>query len=226
MIERVEKIIAESGVASRRNCKELIKNGLVKVNGKVAKQGERADYEKDVIEVNGRVVKKETRVYIIINKPRGVISAAKDARKKSVVDLVDTKERIFPIGRLDLDTEGLMILTNDGDFANNVMHPRYNVKKTYQASLDRALSQHDLVRLEKGVFVEDRRVKIFDLKQMNREVILAIHEGRKHVVKNLFEAIGYKVVSLKRIAIGNLKLELKPGMYKFVSKDWLEKMIF
>lgn len=225
MIERVEKIIAEAGVASRRNSKELIKKGLVKVNGKIAKQGERADYEKDRIEVDGVVVKKEKKVYVIINKPRGVISAAKDARR-TVVDLVGTKERIFPIGRLDKDTEGLMILTNDGDFANKIMHPRYNVKKTYLAVLDRPLSQQDFDRLEKGVSVEGRIVKIFDLKQIRNEVALAIHEGRKHVVKNLFEAIGYKIVCLQRIAIGNLKLELKPGVYKFVSKEWFEKNLF
>jgi 23S rRNA pseudouridine2605 synthase len=225
MLERIEKILAAAGIASRRNAKELIAKGLVAVNGKIAKQGDKADPGKDLIEVNGKPVAKEKQVYVVMNKPRGVISAAKDARK-TVVDIVNAKERIFPVGRLDRNAEGLIILTNDGDFANKVMHPRYNVKKTYHVVLDRALPREDVLKLQKGLFVEGRVVKIFDLQCKGSEAELAIHEGRKHIVKKIFELLGFRIASLQRIAIGNLRLELKPGQFKYVSKEWLEKNIF
>jgi len=225
MLERIEKILAAAGIASRRNAKELIAKGLVAVNGKIAKQGDKADPGNDLIEVNGKPVAKEKQVYVVMNKPRGVISAAKDARK-TVVDIVNAKERLFPVGRLDRNAEGLIILTNDGDFANKVMHPRYNVKKTYHVVLDRALPREDVLKLQKGLFVEGRVVKIFDLHCKGSEAELAIHEGRKHIVKKIFELLGFRIASLQRIAIGNLKLELKPGQFRYVSKEWLEKNIF
>ncbi|MBW3014042.1 rRNA pseudouridine synthase [Candidatus Woesearchaeota archaeon] len=226
MEQRLQKIMSEAGIASRRKSEELIEQGLVKVNGKTAKLGDKADPDKDKIEVKGKEIKREKKVYIIINKPKGILCSVSDDRgRKTVVQLIKTKEKIYPVGRLDLDTEGLLILTNDGDFANNIIHPRYNIKKTYTATLDKPLLLKDFQKLKQGLTIEDRKVNVFDLKQKNNQITLAIHEGRKHIIKKLFEKLGYKVEELKRTKIGNLALDLKPGEYKEVNKDWLEKQI-
>lgn len=227
MRERIQKIMAEAGIASRRKCEEIIKKGLVKVNGKTIKLGDKADYEKDKIEFNGKLIKKEKKVYAIINKPKGILSSVKDDRgRKTIVDLVKTDKKIFPVGRLDFYSEGLMILTNDGDFANKIIHPRYNIKKTYLLILDRPLSKMDNEKIREGVTVEGRKVNIFDLKQDKRELTLSIHEGRKHIIKKLLDLLGYGVIDLKRISIGNLKLNLRTSEYKIVSKEWLKDNIF
>ncbi len=218
--------MAQAGVASRRKCEELIKKGLVKVNGKTAKLGDKAD-ENDNITVNGKLIKKEKMVYVILNKPKGILCSVGDKfGRKTVVDLIKCREKIFPVGRLDLDSEGLLILTNDGDFANEVMHPRYNVKKAYSVVLDRALSKGDLQRIRNGINVEGRKVNILALNQNKNKVELSIHEGRKHIIKKLFGLLGYKVTSLKRVSIGKLSPNLSAGKYKFVSKEWLKKNIF
>jgi len=225
MLERIQKIMAQAGIASRRKCEGLIEKGLVKVNGKIVKLGDKAG-EKDKIEVSGRLIRKEKMVYVILNKPKGILSSVKDDRgRKTVVDLVGCKEKIFPVGRLDLDGEGLLILTNDGDFANNIIHPRYNIKKTYLVVLNKALKGKDYERIKKGIEVDGRNVNVFDFKYGDREVQLSIHEGRKHIVKRLFNTLNYDVVSLKRIAIGNLALKLEVGEHKSVTKRWLENTI-
>ncbi|MCK4670303.1 MAG: rRNA pseudouridine synthase [Nanoarchaeota archaeon] len=222
MQQRLQKIMSEAGIASRRKSEELIEKGLVKVNGKIATLGDKADPKIDKIEVKNKPIKLEKKIYIIINKPKDILCSVSDDRgRKTIVQLVKTKEKIYPVGRLDLDTEGILILTNDGDFANQIIHPRYNIKKTYQATLDKPLLLKDLLKLKKGLTIEDRKVNVFDLKQKNKEITLAIHEGRKHIIKKLFEKLGYKIERLKRIAIGNLTLTLKPGEYKEVEKDWL-----
>lgn len=226
MLERIQKIMAQAGIASRRRCEELIRKGLVKVNGKTAKLGDKAD-EKDRIEVNGKLIKKERKIYVILNKPRGILCSVGDKfRRKTVIDLVKCKERVFPVGRLDFDSEGLMILTNDGDFANRVIHPRYNIKKTYLVVLDKPLRKEDIERIKNGIKIEGRKVNVFDLKQNKGEIQLSIHEGRKHIIKELFNLLGYKVVGLKRVSIGKLTLNLEVGEYKFVSGEWLKKNIF
>jgi len=183
MLQRIQKIMAQAGVASRRKCEELIEKGLVKVNGKIVKLGDKAD-EKDRITVNGRLIRKEKSVYVILNKPKGVLCSVGDKfGRKSVIDLVRCREKIFPVGRLDLDSEGLMILTNDGDFANRIIHPRYNVKKRYLVVLSKILKKVDVEKIKKGVIIEGRIVNIFDLKQDKQNVELSIHEGRKHIIK-------------------------------------------
>ncbi len=227
MQERIQKIMAEAGIASRRKCEVMIKKGLVKVNGKTIKLGDKADYEKEKIEFDGKLIKKEKKVYIMINKPKGVLSSVKDDRgRKTIVDLVKTDKKVFTVGRLDLDSEGLMILTNDGDFANKIIHPRYNIKKTYLVILDRSLNKMDNEKIMKGITIEGRKLNVFDLKQNKGEITLSIHEGRKHIIKKLFDLLGYEVIDLKRISIGNLKLNLRSSECKIVSKEWLKDNIF
>lgn len=226
MQERIQKIMAQAGVASRRKCEELIEKGLVAVNDKVIKLGDKADYEKDKIKVGGRLLRKEKKVYIIINKPKGVLSAVRDDRgRKTVVELVKCKEKIFPVGRLDLDTEGLLILTNDGDFANRIIHPSYNVLKTYSVRLNKGLRKGDEDRIRKGVKVDGKKVNVFGLKRTGEELEISIHEGRKHIIKDLFSFLGYNVVDLRRIAIGGLRLDLDVGESRFTTKKWLKNYI-
>ena len=186
MLERIQKIMAHSGVASRRKCEALIEKGLVKVNGNVATLGEKAT-DKDKIEVDGKLIRKEKKVYIILNKPKGVLCSVGDyRRRKTVMDLVKCKEKLFPVGRLDMDSEGLLILTNDGDFANRIIHPSYNVRKKYLVDLNKPLIDEDFEKIKKGVEVEGRKVTVFEFKADDERVKLSIHEGRKHIIKNLF----------------------------------------
>jgi 23S rRNA pseudouridine2605 synthase len=225
-MERIQKIMAQAGIASRRKCEELIKKGLVKVNGKVITIGDKAGI-KDRIEVNGKLIKKEKMIYILLNKPKNVLCSVGDKfERKTVIDIIRCKEKVFPVGRLDFNSEGLLILTNDGDFANRVIHPRYNIKKRYLVVLDKALDKTAIGKIKNGVKIEGRRVNVFDLIEEEEHVELSIHEGRKHIIKKIFDSLGYKVVSLRRIAIGRLRLNLKAGEYKFTSKGWLESSIF
>ncbi len=225
-MERIQKIMAHSGVASRRKCEDMIEKGLVKLNGKTVKLGDKAD-KGDRITVNGKLLKLEKKTYVIMNKPKGIICSVGDFRgRKSVVDLVKCKERVFPVGRLDMDSEGLIILTNDGDFANDVIHPRNNVKKAYSVLLDKVLDKEDFLRIKSGVEIDGKKVTVFDFRSDRNAVELSIHEGRKHIIKRLFGVLGYKVNELKRIAIGGLKLNLDIGEYRFVSGEWLRKNIF
>jgi len=227
MPERIQKIMAHAGVASRRKCEALIEKGLVKVNGKSVKLGDKADSAKDKIEVDGKLIRKEKMVYIIINKPKGVLCSVGDWRgRKTVMDLVECKERIFPVGRLDMDSKGLMILTNDGYLANRMIHPRYNIKKKYLVDLNKPLMDEDIGQIKKGVEIDGKKVNVLGLKANGKRVQLTIHEGRKHIIKRLFEALDYKVVELRRVSIGKLKCNLEVGEYKFVSQDWLKRNIF
>lgn len=222
-MERLQKVIAQSGVASRRKSEELIKTSRVKVNGKiVTEMGYKVD-RNDIILVDNKRVDREVKEYYILNKPRGVISSSSDDKnRKTVVELIDTKSRIYPVGRLDYDTTGLLILTNDGEFANFMMHPKNNIEKVYVAKIKGILSVEDIKKLENGVMIDGRktsrcRVKI---KKKNIDtntsiVQLTIHEGRNHQVKKMFISLGYDVVKLKRERVGNLVLgNLKSGEYK------------
>jgi|TARA_B100002003_G_C14061975_1_gene511186 23S rRNA pseudouridine2605 synthase len=225
MLERVQKIIARAGVCSRRNAEDLIKEGKVKVDGVTAKIGDSAEANKAIIEVNGKKIIRQKGIYILVNKPIGILSAAKDTRTKTIVDLVNCPKRIFPIGRLDKDSEGLMILTNDGEFANKIIHPRYNITKRYELVLNNAVSEEHIKNIKDGEEIDAKTVNTYDVKHNGRKVTLSIHEGRKHILKKLFAKLGYKIEFLKRIMIGNLKLNLKPGEFQVVEKNWLTRQI-
>lgn len=232
-MERLQKIIAESGYCSRRKAEEYIKLGKVYVNGeKVTELGSKASFG-DVITVNGVTLQRSDYVYYLLNKPRGVISSAKDEKgRKTVVDLIDTDKRIYPVGRLDYDTTGLLILTNDGNLTNTLTHPKNKVSKKYVAKLNRFMEISDLKKLEQGVEVEGRvciptRVKLKKNDSIKNYSIveITIIEGRNHIIKKVFENIGYLVDKLTRVEYAFLNVDkLKSGEYRTLSIKEVKKL--
>ena len=222
-MERLQKVIASSGVCSRRKAEELIVNGKVKVNGKIVTElGTKVD-NKDEIEVNNELIVKEEKEYYLLNKPRGVITSTSDDKgRTTVVDLIDTTSRIYPVGRLDYDTTGALILTNDGEFANILTHPKNNIDKVYLAKLNGIIKGEQINKLKDGVVLDDvlvkpSRVKLkkVDPTKNTSMVEITIHEGKNHEVKRLFESVGFLVDKLTRERIGIFNLEgLKSGEYR------------
>jgi 23S rRNA pseudouridine2605 synthase len=220
-MERLQKVMAQAGIASRRKSEELIKDGRVKVNGKVVTELGLKVSSSDKVEVNGIQIEKEEPVYFLLYKPRGVISSVNDEKGRKVVTdfFQHFKERIFPVGRLDYDTSGLLVLTNDGEFANLLMHPKNEIDKVYVAKVKGIPSKENLRKLEKGIRLEDgktapARVKLLsaDNKKQSAIVEITIHEGRNRQVRRMFEAIGHDVLKLKRERYGLLTLNgLKTG---------------
>lgn len=220
-MERLQKVIARAGIASRRKSEELIKEGRVKVNGKVVKELGLKVSSSDRVEVNEIQIEKEEPVYFLLYKPRGVISSVNDEKGRKVVTdfFPHLKERIYPVGRLDYDTSGLLVLTNDGEFANLLMHPKNEIDKVYVAKVKGIPSKENLRKLEKGIRLEDgktapARVKLLsaDNKKQSAIVEITIHEGRNRQVRRMFEAIGHDVLKLKRERYGFLTLTgLKTG---------------
>ena len=206
MKERVQKILARAGIASRRKCEVLISEGMVLVNNNLIKLGDKADVEHDVITVNGKRVIIEKYVYLIVNKPKKYISTVSDEHdRKTVLDLVDVKEKVFPVGRLDRDARGLMVLTNDGDLANKIMHPRYDIEKTYVVTVRESFKDADAERLRKGVFIEGRKVVPSKVIVHTGNIVeIVVHEGRKHIVKRIFFRLGYFVTDLVRTKVACL----------------------
>ncbi len=225
-MERLQKVIAEAGITSRRKAEELIMAGVVKVNGTVIRELGTKVSPKDLIEVNGQVIGKEKKVYYLLNKPRGVITSVSDEKnRKTVVDLIDCKERIYPVGRLDYDTTGVLLLTNDGDFANILMHPSHKIEKVYLAKVAGIVKGDTIHALENGVrldgkLIKPSRVKLrkINTKQNTSYVEVSIHEGMNHQVKRMFQAVGFEVLKLKRerLAFFDVK-DLKSGQYRMLS---------
>lgn len=222
-MERLQKVIAQSGLTSRRKAEELIKLGKVKVNGKIVTElGTKVD-SKDTIEVDNKILEKENKEYYLLNKPRGYITSTSDDRDRKVVtNLINTSARIFPVGRLDYDTTGVLLLTNDGDFANMLMQPKNNIEKVYLAKIEGIIKGEQINRLKSGVEIDGIKVKAsrVKLKRINNEsntsmVEITIHEGKNHQVKKMFEKVGYRVEKLtrKRIAIFTTE-NLKSGEYR------------
>lgn len=232
-MERLQKIIANTGYCSRRKAEELIKQGKVKVNGEIVTNlGEKAS-SKDVISVENNELKTEDKEYILLYKPRGVISSAKDEKgRKTVLDIIETKHRLYPVGRLDYNTSGLLILTNDGNLTNILTHPSNEIEKVYIAKINEAVEPKKVKSLEKGVIIDGKKtsrakVKIKKLDKRNKKSIieLTIHEGKYHQVKRMFEAIGYEVTALKREKYAFLTLEgLKSGEYRKLSIKEVKKL--
>ncbi|MBI3034418.1 rRNA pseudouridine synthase [Candidatus Woesearchaeota archaeon] len=223
MLQRLQKIMASAGIASRRKCEEIIAAGRVTVNGSVARIGQSADPDKDHVKVDGKLIGSEMKVYIALYKPKGYVTTSADKfAKRIVTDLVHIKQRVYPVGRLDADAEGLLLMTNDGDFANRVMHPSYNVDKVYVIRLERVLSRSCLKQLESGVVIDGIKTwpaKARYLSPDMRLVEITIHEGRHKIVKRMFREVGNYVVSLVRVRIGNVSLgSLKPGSFRHLTE--------
>ena len=222
-MERLQKVIAQAGIASRRKAEELIKDGKVKVNGEVIKELGTKVSESDKVEVNDKPIEKETKEYYLLNKPRGVITTTNDEHgRKTVTDLIETSARIYPVGRLDYDTTGAILLTNDGEFANILMHPSNKIDKVYLAKLEGIIKGEQINALKNGIMLDDVLVKAsrVKLKKVNQEnstsmVEITIHEGKNHQVKRMFESVGFHVEKLTRERIGIFDIKnLKSGQYR------------
>ncbi|AUS96236.1 pseudouridine synthase [Clostridium thermosuccinogenes] len=230
---RLQKYIAECGVASRRKSEELIKQGRVKVNGiPVSEMGVKVSDE-DVVEVDGRRISLEQKkVYIMLNKPVGYISSVRDQfSRNTVVDLIKgVKERIYPVGRLDYDTSGLLLLTNDGDFAFRLTHPKHEMKKTYIAEVEGVPDSNDIESFQNGLRIEDyvtspAELTVLEKKKSSSMVKVVIHEGKNRQVRKMCDAIGHPVISLKRIAIGDLYLKgLPEGQWRYLKEEEIKML--
>ncbi|MEW9093853.1 MAG: pseudouridine synthase [Clostridiaceae bacterium] len=227
MEERLQKFMARCGVASRRKCEEIILKGKVKVNGRIIDELGYKVSDKDTIEVEGLIIKPEERkVYILLNKPEGYICTVKDEKgRKTVLDLVKVDERIYPIGRLDYDTSGLLLLTNDGEVYNNIMHPRVEKKKTYIALIKGIPTREEIERFKGGLDIggyitAPAKIEIISVDSGNAKVSITIHEGKNRQIRRMCEKISHPVIKLKRVSIGKIELgNLKKGDWRFLNKE-------
>ncbi|MFA6594028.1 MAG: pseudouridine synthase [Candidatus Buchananbacteria bacterium] len=217
---RLNKYIAQAGVCSRRKADELIKAGKVKVNGQnVNDLGLVINENNDTVELAGKKLAAETKkIYLALNKPAGYITSSTDSQGKSVLDLVKIKQRIYPVGRLDKDSRGLLILTNDGDFAYRLTHAKFGHEKEYEVELDRPLDKTDAQKIERGLILDGKKLQpVKIVKQRGDQVTLILKEGVNRQIRRMAEQLGYEVKDLKRVRIGKLKLGgLKEGEYKEV----------
>ena len=231
---RLNKFLSNSGVASRRKCDELIAEGKVFVNGKVVTElGLQINEKKDKVKVGGKVIKLPSSfVYIKLNKPKGYACTASDEKgRKTIYDLVECEERLFSIGRLDYDTEGLIILTNDGNFANQVAHPRYKMEKEYRVTVEGEIKESELAVMRKGVVVEGQRMPAARVEWLSFEngftkLSVIIDEGQNRQIRRMFEAIGHQIKLLKRVRIGEVRLGgLKRGEYRDLTEAELNLLV-
>ena len=231
---RLQKFLANSGVASRRKCEELILQGKIEVNGKIVTElGTKIIPGEDKITYNGKEVQSNSEefVYILLNKPIGVVTTAKDQfGRESVLDLIKVKQRVFPVGRLDMYTSGALILTNDGDFVYRLTHPKHEINKTYTVTVRGKIVDEEVEKLRKGVKIEDyttkpakvKILKIDEEKNISR-LEITIHEGKNRQVRKMCEAIGKKVIALHRSKIGDIGVkDLKIGTWRYLNKAEIE----
>lgn len=227
---RINKYIANSGITSRRKAEEYIIQGKVYVNGQKITDLSKNISENDEVILNGKKIKLEDeKIYLVLNKPKGYITTSNEQfGRKCIMDLVDEKFRVFPVGRLDMDTEGIIILTNDGNFANELMHPSNEIYKTYIARLDYDVSENEINVLCNGVDIGGYITQKAIVKKIKRNVVsISISEGKNRQIRKMFEAIGKKVVKLKRISIGNFEpKDIAIGQYKKYSLSYLKKKIY
>lgn len=232
---RLQKFLAEAGIASRRKCEEYIEQGRVKVNGNIATLGTKVNPEKDIILFdNKKVDQKEELVYILLNKPIGYVTTAKDQfSRDSVLDLVKVKQRIVPVGRLDMYTSGALLLSNDGDFVYKITHPKHEINKTYTVTVKGIVTKDEVEKLEKGVEIEDyitkpAKVKILktDTEKDISRLEITIHEGKNRQVRKMCEAVGRKVQALHRSKIGSLDVkDLKIGTWRYLNEKEVKRLI-
>ena len=226
-MQRVQKIISNCGYCSRRKAEELIESGRVMVNNKIVSLGNKANPLKDKIYIDGNIISKQKKIYIMLNKPRGYMTTLSDpSNKKNITQLIDLQERVYPIGRLDLYAEGLLLLTNDGDFANRVMHPRYEQPKTYVAKVEPDISKGFVEEINSSkVMIDNRFVKKI-VKYIDRNTLeITLYEGRHKIVKRVLKYYGLYVRALIRTKIGRVSLgDLKFGRWRFLRADEINSL--
>jgi 23S rRNA pseudouridine2605 synthase len=234
MQERIQKILAKTGIASRRKAEEFISEGRVTVNGKVAVLGMKADLSSDHIKLDGKLLTRpEPKVYLMFNKPAGVVTSLSDPEGRPTIKdfLKGIKYRVFPVGRLDYDSEGLLILTNDGDFANAILHPSHKIPKTYVAKVKGLINDESLQKLTKGIRLEDGMTAPAKARKIregenNSWVEITIYEGKKRQIRRMLERVGNPVLKLRRITINGLRIgDLLPGELRRLTIEEVEKLI-
>ena len=234
-MERLQKVLAEAGVASRRKCEELISAGRVMVNDEIITTlGVKVEATQDVIKVDGRTIRQQKKVYVLFNKPKGVITSASDPGGRKIVTdfLEDIQERIYPVGRLDYDTEGLLLLTNDGEFANLLTHPRHHVPRTYHATVRGVPHGSLLDKLRNGIELEDgmtapAEIDYYDIDPAKKETIVSItiYEGRNRQVRRMFDAIQFPLIKLKRVQFGPIYLTgVLRGKYRHLEPKEIKEL--
>ncbi|HYA88033.1 MAG TPA: pseudouridine synthase [Nitrospirota bacterium] len=234
MLERIQKIISAAGITSRRAAEQLILDGRVRVNGQVVTElGTKADALKDHIKVDGKLINpRQPLVYVMLNKPAGYVTTMADPEgRPTVLSLLKgLKTRVYPVGRLDYNTEGLLLLTNDGDFAHLITHPKHEFPKTYRAKVKGVLEDHQIEQLESGIYLDDGKTAPAKLRKVSKEeanswLEITIHEGRKRQVRRMFDRVGHSVIKLKRIKTGNLVLgDLPDGAFRYLTPGEVESL--
>ncbi|MBI5206075.1 MAG: rRNA pseudouridine synthase [Nitrospirae bacterium] len=233
MEERLQKILAKMGIASRRGAEEIILEGRVTVNGQVAVLGTKADMSRDHIKLDGKLLTRpEPKVYLMINKPRGVITTLSEAEERPAIRdyLRKIKYRVFPVGRLDYDSEGLLLLTNDGDFTHAILHPSKKIPKTYHVKIKGLIEDDKIEKLKRGVKLEDGMTSPARLKKLrkteeNSWLEITIYEGKKRQVRRMFEKVGHSVLKLKRVRINGIELgNLPPGEIRYLTPEEVSKI--
>lgn len=227
---RLNKYIADCGIASRRKAEEFINEGRVTVNDEVITDlAFKVDLEKDKVELDGELLKPSSHVYFLLNKPKGIISSTIDEKKRmTVIDLIKTKEKIYPVGRLDFNTTGVLLLTNDGEFKNFLTHPKNNIARVYEVKLEKPLTDEDRNKLLKGIYIDNKRGKFavinFPKIRDKKSVEVTAMEGRNHFVKDMFRALGYNVIQLNRKSFGGLTADIPVGKYRVLTQSEVENL--
>jgi 23S rRNA pseudouridine2605 synthase len=233
MEKRIHKILSEMGIASRRKAEDFIKEGRVTVSGRVATIGMKADPAKEHIKLDGKLLsKREPRVYMMFHKPRNVVTSLHDPQGRPTVKdyFKGVKYRVFPVGRLDFDSEGMLFMTNDGDFAHAVLHPSKKISKTYLVKVKGVLEEEDITKLKKGMKLKKRMtapaiVKKTRKTEQNSWLEITIHEGRKRQIRRMLDIIGHPVLKLKRVSINGIELGgLEPGAFRYLSSEEITRV--
>ena len=233
-MERLQKIIAKAGITSRRKAEELIKEGKIQVNGITIKEMGHVVEKGSIVTYEGKILSTENKVYFLLNKPKKVLSSVSDDRgRTTVVDLIDSSERIYPVGRLDYDTTGALLLTNDGDFSNALTHPRFHLKKLYEVKCDGILSNQDVKALETGIELDGvmtipTQVVILkkDLTRKETDFTITLVEGKNRQIKRMVETLGLSVIKLHRARFGFIEVkDLKEGEYRVLKESELTQLI-
>lgn len=229
---KLNSYVAHAGICSRRKAADLIKEGAVAVNGHVVLDPSYDVKDEDKVSVQGKRIKAEQKIYIMLNKPKGYVTTASDELgRQTVLDLLadSVKERLYPVGRLDRDTTGLLFLTNDGELAHKLAHPRYEISKSYQVTLDKDLTEESLNRIKRGVYLFDGKVQIDELSFCSPRTRVAfrvvLHSGKKRIIRRLFEALGYTVKILERVVYAGIPLKgLAKGQWRYLTKTEVQHL--